>query len=175
MTSMFRVLSMVLFLLMIACGDDPDMVVPAGPDDEGAADSGVADDGGDDGSPDTEEVPDGGEADADADNADADSPGGTTVTFTVYTDEGCTQLPPMNSEVTMDINNECNETPKASISNLVCFEDRITYDNHPNVEGCASEGIFNELVVGVCTEFPGPVRTFKLIEAGSYDCLSPDR
>jgi hypothetical protein len=96
----------------------------------------------------------------------------TTVTFTTYTDASCTQLPPMNSVVELDTTLACNEAPKASISDVVCYADKITYTNHPNVTGCDSEGFFNELPVGICQEFPGPVPTWKFIEPDTYHCLS---
>jgi len=97
----------------------------------------------------------------------------TEVTFTTYTDADCTELPSgSNSVVNLDTTVECNETPDSSISELVCLEDRITYTNHPNSSDCSADGIPNELMVGVCQEFPGPVLTWKLIEASSYECLS---
>lgn len=98
--------------------------------------------------------------------------GPTVVTFTTYTDADCTELPSANSVVNLDTTVACNETPDSSISELVCLEDRITYTNHPNSSDCSADGIANELVVGVCQEFPGPVRTWKLIEAISYACVS---
>lgn len=111
-----------------------------------------------------------------ADPADDDDSGGsaegTTVQFTVYTDAECTQLPPSNSVVDLDTTVECNATPDSSISELVCFEDRITYTNHPNSNDCSASGISNELLVGVCQEFPGPVATWKYIDGDSYDCLT---
>jgi hypothetical protein len=97
---------------------------------------------------------------------------GTMVTFTVYIDETCNDLPPVNSTVTLDATLPCNPTPDASISELVCYADRITYMNHPNNPDCSSTGIPNELFVGACQQFPGPVATWKLIEADSYDCLT---
>ena len=100
--------------------------------------------------------------------------GPTLVTFTVYTDAGCTELPNANSVVNLDTTVECNETPDSSISNLHCEVDRITYTNHPNTSDCSADGIENELLVGVCQEFPGPVPTWKLIEADSYACLSKE-
>jgi len=98
--------------------------------------------------------------------------GPTVVTFTTYTDADCTMLPAANSVVNLDTTVACNETPDSSISELVCLEDRITYTNHPNSSDCSADGIANELVVGVCQEFPGPVLTWKLIEAERYACLS---
>ena len=97
---------------------------------------------------------------------------GTMVTFTVYVDDTCTDLPPVNSTVTLDATLPCNATPDASISDLKCYADRITYTNHPNNPDCSSTGIPNELFVGACQQFPGPVATWKLIEAGSYKCMT---
>jgi len=100
--------------------------------------------------------------------------GPNQVTFTVYTDADCTELPAADSVVHLDTTVACNETPDSSISDLVCLEDRITYTNHPNSSDCSADGLENELMVGVCQEFPGPVPTWKLIEADSYECLSAD-
>ena len=97
---------------------------------------------------------------------------GTKVTFTVYIDAACTQLPPRDSTVELDASTTCNSTPDASISDLVCHADRITYTNHPNNSDCSSAGIPNELFVGVCQEFPGPVQTWKLINHENYNCLT---
>lgn len=97
---------------------------------------------------------------------------GTLVSFTVYTDADCTQLPPRDSLVELDASVACNETPDSSISELSCFSDRITYTNHPNTSDCSANGIPNELFVGVCQEFPGPVPTWKLIEADTYNCIT---
>lgn len=101
--------------------------------------------------------------------------GPTVVTFTTYTNADCTETPSANSVVNLDTTVECNETPDSSISNLVCLEDRITYTNHPNTDDCSADGIENELIVGDCQSFPGPVETWKLIEADSYECLSVDQ
>jgi hypothetical protein len=98
----------------------------------------------------------------------------STVTFTTFIDETCTQLPPRNSVVVLDLERPCNDTPKGSISNVICLADGITYTNHPNVDECASGGIFNELPIGVCLEFPGPVRTWKYIVPETYFCRSPE-
>jgi len=98
--------------------------------------------------------------------------GPNVVTFTTYTDANCTETPNANSVVNLDTTVACNETPDSSISNLICSEDRITYTNHPNTSDCSADGIENELVVGVCQQFPGPVETWKLIEADTYECLS---
>ena len=95
------------------------------------------------------------------------------VAFTVYTDANCTQLPPQDSTVYLDTSISCNETPDSSISNLICFEDRITYTNHPNSNDCSADGIENELMVGACQEFPGPVPTWKYITPETYNCISP--
>ena len=96
----------------------------------------------------------------------------TIVTFTTYTDADCTELPPLDSVVVLDTTVACNETPDSSISELVCYADKITYTNHPNSADCTADGIFNELPVGVCTEFPGPVPTWKYIEPDTYACDS---
>jgi hypothetical protein len=96
----------------------------------------------------------------------------TTVTFTTYIDGACTQTPPQNSEVILDTTVACNVAPKASISDVVCHLDKITYMNHPNNKDCSSAGIFNELPVGVCQEFPGPVQTWKFIDPDTYHCIS---
>ena len=94
------------------------------------------------------------------------------VAFTVYTDDACTELPPQDSVVYLDTQISCNETPDSSISNLKCFADRITYTNHPNTSDCSADGIENELIVGVCQEFPGPVPTWKYIDPETYSCLT---
>ena len=98
--------------------------------------------------------------------------GPTLVTFTTYTNSECTETPNADSVVNLDTTVVCNETPDSSISNLVCLEDRITYTNHPNSSDCSADGIENELIVGECQLFPGPVETWKLIEADSYQCTS---
>jgi len=111
--------------------------------------------------------------DSDESGTSADSGvNSTKVTFTVYTDEACTQLPHKDSVVEIDAGLACNATPDASISGLVCQADRITYTNHPNNSDCSSVGMANELFVGECQAFPGPVPTWKLIEADSYNCLT---
>ena len=96
----------------------------------------------------------------------------TTVTFTTYTNDTCTELPPKDSVVHLDTTLACNETPDGSISSVVCQPDRITYTNYPNNSDCSSTGIPNELEVGVCQEFPGPAVTYKYIEPDTYNCLS---
>ena len=101
---------------------------------------------------------------------DIESP--NVVAFTVYTDDACTELPSRDSVVYLDITIDCNETPDSSVSNLVCLSDRITYTNHPNTSDCSADGIENELMVGVCQEFPGPVPTWKYIDPATYNCLS---
>ena len=90
----------------------------------------------------------------------------------LWTDADCTEVPAADSVVHLDTQVDCNEIPASSISNLVCLSDRIVYTNHPNSSDCSADGIANELLVGVCQEFPGPVQTWKLIEASSYECLS---
>jgi len=108
-------------------------------------------------------------------DSDTDVGGDMTVTFTTYVDDACTELPPRDSVVVLDPEVTCNETPDSSISELVCFADRITYTNHPNTSDCSADGISNELWIGVCQEFPGPARTWKYIEPDTYDCLTASR
>ena len=103
---------------------------------------------------------------------DVDPSSPTAVTFTVYTDANCTQLPQRNSVVHLDASLDCNETPDSSISGLKCFEDRISYTNHPNTSDCSANDVENVLYVGVCQEFPGPVPTWKYISPETYHCLS---
>jgi hypothetical protein len=103
---------------------------------------------------------------------DFDSGSQNTVSFITYMDADCTELPQMDSVVNLDTTISCNKTPDSSISRLICFEDRISYTNHPNTSDCSADGIENELPVGVCEEFPGPVRTWKLIESSTYNCIS---
>lgn len=57
---------------------------------------------------------------------------GTSVSFTVYVDAECTQLPPRPSTVELDTSVACNPTPDSSISELQCTPNGITYKNHPN-------------------------------------------
>jgi len=103
--------------------------------------------------------------------------GSTSVTFRTYTTSDCSgeyvshfSQSGWVAEIVADTNVECNATPDSSISNLVCYSDKITYTNHPNSNDCSSQAIENELPVGVCTEFPGPVPTWKYIDALTYDC-----
>ena len=106
---------------------------------------------------------------------DTDSNTGTTgtkVTWTTYTNAECTTLPARNSTVTLDTTVACNDSGDGSASNLVCYSDRITYTNHPNIANCSNTGVANTLSVGVCVEFPGPFRTWKLIDSATYNCLT---
>ena len=84
-----------------------------------------------------------------------------TVTFTTYTDAACTQIASVGGEsavVELSLDEDCNETPDSSISELICYEDGIVYDNHPNTEDCSYEpAICNSIEIGVCTYFTGPV------------------
>ena len=105
-------------------------------------------------------------------NTALDTGAQNVVSFTVYTDAKCTQLPPKDSVVYLDTNVTCNATPDSSISELTCFGDRITYTNHPNTNDCSADGIKNELKVGTCQEFPGPVPTWKYIDPATYNCIS---
>ena len=97
-------------------------------------------------------------------------PAAGTVTFTVFLDDECTQLPDRPSTVVLDTAVACNPTPDASISNLQCTAEGITYTNHPNTPDCTSAPRSNTLAVGVCTLFPGPVTTYKLIDPATYQC-----
>ena len=112
------------------------------------------------------------QSDSDVDGGNNDANEGGRVTFTTYMDAACTQLPAQDSVVHLDVAVECNTAPKASISNVVCYADRIEYDNHPNNGDCSTSPFQNTLPVGVCTEFPGPVPTWKWIEPSTYDCFS---
>lgn len=100
----------------------------------------------------------------------------TYVTYTTYTDDQCTveAVAPggESATVTMDFTQTCNEVPKASVSELVCYPDRIVYTNHPNSDDCSAAPHCNEIVIGVCTEFPGPVPSWKFIEPDTYSCAS---
>jgi hypothetical protein len=98
------------------------------------------------------------------------SSAGTTVTFTTYVNDTCTQVPPQNSVVHLDVTKACNPTPAGSISQIACYQDKITYTNHPRSPDCSLPAVLNELPVGVCKEFPGPVRTWKYIDPKTYDC-----
>jgi hypothetical protein len=151
-------------LLLMACGEDAASSTAAG----GLTTSG----GGEASATSSSAAANGGQGGSASSAGGGGSGGSTTVTFTVYTDSACTKLPPQNSTVVLDASKSCNSTPDASISELVCYKDRITYTNHPNNSDCSSAGIANELPVGKCTQFPGPVATWKLIEAVSYTCLT---
>lgn len=99
-----------------------------------------------------------------------------TVTFWVFTDDQCT-IPAItpggaSSETMLDITIECQETPDASVTEVTCFEDRIMYVNHPNTKDCSAEPKCNEIPIGECTHFPGPVPSWKFIYADTYTCLS---
>ena len=104
---------------------------------------------------------------------------GHTVTWTTYVDASCTTLCPSGDcSTTLDLTLECNQNTESSQDNIVCEADKITYNNYPNTgsnsgnEMCVDiDGVFaNELPVGVCTSFPGPVETWKLINADTYNC-----
>eukprot|EP00526_Cylindrotheca_closterium_P022984 CAMPEP_0113619160 /NCGR_PEP_ID=MMETSP0017_2-20120614/9720_1 /TAXON_ID=2856 /ORGANISM="Cylindrotheca closterium" /LENGTH=172 /DNA_ID=CAMNT_0000528713 /DNA_START=25 /DNA_END=543 /DNA_ORIENTATION=- /assembly_acc=CAM_ASM_000147 len=107
---------------------------------------------------------------------------GTTATWTTYADAACTTLCPAGTvdacSTTVDTTQACNQNSESSQSNIVCYADKITYTNFPNTgtnsgsAGCPSGGqsFPNEIAVGGCIEFPGPVLTWKKIEASTYDC-----
>ena len=106
-----------------------------------------------------------------------------TVTWTTYIDNACTALCPATDtadcSTTVDLTSTCNRNSESSQNNVTCSADKITYTNFPNTgtsyagtEGCDANmtSFLNELPVGVCTEFPGPVPTWKLIVAATYTC-----
>lgn len=159
-----RVFIFAMLFLLTSCGDNQEVASDANATDgESAVNL-------DEGSNDTITEP-GGETPDETDDAATRS---DTVTFTVYIDEDCTELPPSDSVVHLSLANACNVAPKASINDLICYNDRITYTNYPNILDCSGEGFFNELLVGVCQQFPGPVATWKYIEPSTYNCGSPE-
>ena len=90
----------------------------------------------------------------------------TTVTFKTYTDDQCTELATLNGDdeagiVNLDLDISCNPTPDASLSELTCYTDGIMYINHPNTGDCTADPICNEIPIGVCQYFPGPVPSWK--------------
>lgn len=107
---------------------------------------------------------------------------GATVKWTTYQDDQCTVLCPLGGtacETTADTSVTCNQNSEASWNNLVCHSDYITYDNFPNTG--SNQGTYsacdtsvtciqNLLHVGVCQYFPGPVPTWKKIDASTYTC-----
>ena len=107
---------------------------------------------------------------------------GHTVTWTTYSDDTCTTLCPRGGDAcstTLDLTLECNQNTASSQNNITCEADKITYNNYPETGSnsgnpkCvdSGHGVFvNVLPVGVCTHFPGPVDTWKLIEASTYNC-----
>jgi len=100
---------------------------------------------------------------------------GTQFTYGVYRDDKCTDKA---ADVTIDTAVACNPTPDSSNSAAVCTADKVTYTNWPNNNECkvcdnakcSAEGFANEIVVGVCTFFDGPVPTWKLIAKSTYAC-----
>ena len=109
--------------------------------------------------------------------------GGNTVTWTTYTDDKCTTLCPAKNPAdcttTVDVTATCNRNSESSQDGVVCETDKITYTNYPNTgtsypdtAGCDSnmKSFANELPVGVCEHFPGPVPTWKMIVKDTYDC-----
>ncbi|MBT6176691.1 MAG: hypothetical protein HOI23_05550 [Deltaproteobacteria bacterium] len=160
-----KLMALGIFLLQVACGDAHDDTTPTDSEDT-SSDESLDEDNND-------ENLSGNEADTTTDEtADGFETSSNMVTFTVYIDENCTELPPSDSAVHLDTTNACNVAPKASMSDLVCYADKITYTNYPNILDCSGEGFFNELLVGVCQEFPGPVRTWKYIEPSTYNCIT---
>lgn len=107
---------------------------------------------------------------------------GTTTTWTIYANDACTEICPFGSveacSTTIDTTKDCNQNLESSQSDVACSATKVTYINYPNTgtnsgsEGCPSDGqsFTNEIAVGECVEFPGPVTTWKMIEADTYDC-----
>ena len=109
-----------------------------------------------------------------------------TVTWVVYTDDACTQLH-ANCEsygcaTTLTVGDTCQQWTEASADAVTCTDSKITYNNYPNT-GTTYEGATacdpskikeNELEVGVCQYFPGPVPTWKKIDASTHSCGGTD-
>ena len=55
---------------------------------------------------------------------------------------------------------------------FIPYLDAANYHGQDPNEWLIRDGIENELPVGVCEEFPGPVQTWKLIESSTYNCIS---
>jgi hypothetical protein len=102
----------------------------------------------------------------------AKSSSSVPITWTTYIDADCTTLPDGTSSpvVTVFTEIDCNITPDGSVSDLVCDATGISYNNYPHDDQCSSTAIPNTLQLGVCTWFPGPVDTWKLIEVDGYAC-----
>ena len=116
--------------------------------------------------------------------------GGNTATWITYTDDKCTVLCPVGASgvantdpaecsTTVDVTSACNRNSESSNNGVVCLTDKITYTNFPNTgtayagtTGCDAgmDSFANELAVGVCTYFVGPVPTWKMIVASTYTC-----
>jgi len=92
------------------------------------------------------------------------------VKFSTYSDANCSIIPNDDAkDITLKVD-ECSVTPDGSVSELVCYEDRIEYNNHVHDYDCEGDVKPNVLMVGLCQEFPGPVQTWKLIDKETYDC-----
>ena len=110
----------------------------------------------------------------------------TTATWTTYADDACTTPCPSGSveacSTTVDTTKDCNQNSESSQSDVKCYADKITYKNYPNTgtnsgsAGCPSDvqSFDNEIAVGQCVYFGGPVPTWKKIEADSYECEHTD-
>lgn len=103
-----------------------------------------------------------------------------TVSFDTYLDAACTKLPTKKGETIVTVNTTktlstavaCNEA-HGSMSNVKCFADRITYDDHPMNTNCTGTPIPVTIPVGVCTPVAtGERTTYKLIKAETYTCSS---
>ena len=109
--------------------------------------------------------------------------GGNTVTWTTYINDKCTELcpakDPTTCSTTVDVTAACNRNSESSQDGVVCDTAKITYTNYPNTgtsypdtKGCDAgmTSFANELPVGECTYFPGPVPTWKMIVKNTYTC-----
>ena len=167
MTMKLKLMALGMILLQVGCGDTQENTAPTDSEESSSGEN-LGDNESD------ETLSDNGSDTATDESTDESETTNNMVTFTVYIDEDCTELPPSDSVVHLDTTHACNVAPKASMSDLVCNADRITYTNYPNILDCSGEGFFNELLVGVCQEFPGPVPTWKYIEPSTYNCITAE-
>jgi len=122
----------------------------------------------------------------DAPVTDAPATGGgvATVTWVVYTDDQCTKLHDRckddGCETILEVGDTCSQWTEASADAVTCTDAKITYNNYPNTgtksggTACSGTAKPNELEVGVCQEFPGPVKTWKMIDADTHSCGTAD-
>ena len=117
-------------------------------------------------------------------DAPATTGGVATVTWVVYTDNQCTQMHPncisYGCSITLEVSDTCQQWTEASANAVTCTDDKITYNNFPNTgtkhtstgaTACdQSRTRPNELKVGVCQYFAGPVPNWKMIDASTHSC-----